>query len=313
MPSYDFVALDFETANDNLNSACSLGLAAVKKLEIVDTAYFLIKPASLHFSGANIKIHGITPESVMDAPFFPEIWKEAQRFFGNNIIVAHNVRFDMSVLKRCLIEHGLEPPPFNYLCSIQISDCVCAEEGIGASLKDRACYFGIPMGDHHNALSDAKTCAQIVIESVKKTRSETFHSFCQTYGSPLTQSFTRLKPQKYFRPLYRRFQKIAISEMAATVETFDESHPFYGKNVVFTGDLQGMDRRTAMQNVVNLGGIVKGNVSRKTDIVVVGIQDKALVGSGGISRKEKRAYELIKQGYAIEIVKEKEFLELLNL
>ena len=101
--------------------------------------------------------------------------------------------------------------------------------------------------------------------------------------------------------------------MAATVETFEESHPFYGKNVVFTGDLQGMDRRTAMQNVVNLGGIVKSNVSRKTDIVVVGIQDKALVGSGGISRKEKRAYELIKQGYAIEIVREKEFLRLLDL
>jgi len=313
MTSYDFIAVDFETANNNLNSACSLGLAAVRNLEIVDTAYFLIKPASLHFSAVNIKIHGITPDRVKDAPPFPEIWKEAQRFFANNIIVAHNARFDMSVLKCCLIENGLDIPWFNYLCSIQISDCACMGEGVGASLKDRARYFGIPMGDHHNALSDAKTCAQLVIRSVKETGSDTFHSFCNRYSDPMMNSFTRLKPQKYFGPRYHRFQKIAISEIAATVDSFVESHPFYGKNIVFTGDLQNMDRRTAMQKVVNRGGSIKNNVSKKTDIVVVGVQDKALVGPGGISLKERRANELIEQGYTIKIVRERRFLELLNL
>lgn len=67
-----------------------------------------------------------------------------------------------------------------------------------------------------------------------------------------------------------------------------------------------------MQKVVNPGGIVKSNVPRKTDIVVGG-QDRSLVGPEGISLKEKRAYELIKQGYTIEIIKEKEFFGLLSL
>lgn len=313
MPSYDFVAIDFETANDNLNSACSMGLAAVRNLKIVDTEYFLIKPPSLYFDENNIKIHGITPNTVLKAPLFPEIWKKSQQYFVNNIIVAHNAHFDMSVLKRALIEHELDMPNFNYLCSIQISNYACRGQGIGISLMDRAWHFGIPMDDHHNALSDAKTCAQIVIESVKKTGRITFRSFYKRYGDLPIKSFTELKPQKYFGPRYHRFQRIAISEIAATVESFDRSHPFYGSNIVFTGDLQSMDRRTAMQNVVNLGGVVKSNVSRKTDIVVVGIQDKALVGPEGISLKEKRAYELINKGYAIEIIGEKKFLGLLNL
>ncbi len=313
MPSYDFVAIDFETANHNLNSACSMGLAAVRNMEIVDTEYFLIKPPSLYFDENNIKIHGITPNSVVDAPLFPKVWKKTQRYFVNNIVVAHNAHFDMSVLKCGFIEHELDIPYFNYLCSIQISNFACQGKKVGISLMDRAWHFGIAMDEHHNALSDAKTCAHIVIESVKKTGDITFHSFCERYNDLPLKNFTELKPQKYFGPRYRRFQRIAISEIAATVESFERSHPFYGKNIVFTGDLQSMDRRTAMQNVVNLGGVVKSNVSRKTDIVIVGIQDKAFVGPEGISLKEKRAYELIKKGYAIEIIKEENFLGLLNL
>jgi len=33
--SFDFIAIDFEIANYNLNSACALGIAAVRNLEIV--------------------------------------------------------------------------------------------------------------------------------------------------------------------------------------------------------------------------------------------------------------------------------------
>lgn len=313
MSSFDFVAVDFETANGNLNSACSVGLAAVQNLEIVETEYFLIRPKNLHFDEENINIHGITPDSVKDAPLFPEVWEQVQQYFKNNIVVAHNAHFDMSVLKRCLIEHELDIPHFNYLCSIPISTCACRGQSVGISLKDRAEHFGISMNGHHNALSDAKICANLVIMSVKRRREKTFQSFCKTNCDLPIKGFTRLIPGKIFREPYPRFQRIVISEIAATVESFDKAHHFYGKSVVFTGELQSMDRKTAMQRTVNLGGIVKSSVSRKTDIVIVGIQDKALVGPEGISQKEKKAYELIKQGYEIKIIQEEGFLKLLNL
>lgn len=51
---YDFVTIDFETANNNLNSACSLGIVAVKDLEIVEREYYLIKPPTNNFNNDNI-------------------------------------------------------------------------------------------------------------------------------------------------------------------------------------------------------------------------------------------------------------------
>ena len=46
----DFVAIDFETANEKRNSACSIGLTVVKDNKIVEEKYFLIKPCEMRFS-----------------------------------------------------------------------------------------------------------------------------------------------------------------------------------------------------------------------------------------------------------------------
>ncbi len=312
MSHYDFVAIDFETANDSLTSACSMGLVAVQNSNIVKTEYFLIRPTSPCFAEKNIKIHGITPDSVKNAPLFPEVWEKVQHYFRNNVAIAHNAHFDMSVLKRCLIEHDLEIPQFYYLCSISISALVCKGQGVGNSLKERAEFFRIPMVRHHNALSDARTCANIVIMSIKQKGWEDFHSFFLKNGTIPIKKFASLIPAEEFGKPYPRYPNVSISEIAATVESFDENHYLYDKKVVFTGKLQSMDRRTAMYKVVNLGGILKSSVSRKTDIVVLGTQDKALVGPSGTSGKERKARELIENGYDIEIIGEEEFLRLIR-
>jgi len=46
--------------------------------------------------------------------------------------------------------------------------------------------------------------------------------------------------------------------------------------------------------------------------LVVGVQDKSLVGDDGLSTKEEKAYKLIEKGYDIKIINEKEFLKLLE-
>lgn len=61
---FDFVAVDFETANARRSSACSIGIAAVKGLKVVETYHSLIRPEFGRFSGVNIRIHGITPDMV---------------------------------------------------------------------------------------------------------------------------------------------------------------------------------------------------------------------------------------------------------
>lgn len=311
--NFDFVAIDFEIANYNMNSACALGIAAVRNLEIVESKYFLICPPSRFFDSKCVAVHGITYEDVKSSPKFPEVWAQIKRYFEENYIIAHNARFDMSVLKNCLFEYGLDIPDFKYFCSILISAKACTSAG--KSLKERTKYFGIELNNHHDALEDAKACAQIVIETIKRCRKKSFENFLNVYSSIEPKEFKDLKPQISFgeRNRYKRFnEKISVSEIAATIETFNEMHPFFGKNVVFTGELSTMSRRTAMQKAVNTGAILKSGVSRYTDFLVVGVQDKSIVGDDGLSSKEAKAYKLIDEGYDIKIINEEEFLRLLE-
>lgn len=311
--TYDFIALDFEIANNYYSSACSLGLVFVKENKIFDSKYFLIKPPTLHFDETNIRVHGITANDVKNSPKFPEVWDQIKHFFNENIIVAHNAIFDMTVLKSCLLEYNLDIPNFYYLCSIPISTYACNGEKIGQSLKDRTEYFGIKIDQHHNALSDAIACAKLVIKCIEAKECDSLMSYYQKCYNLSIKHFYNVKPQKTFgKKTRKQFNRVIISEITPTKNNFDTTHIFYGKNIVFTGELDSMQRKDAMQRVVDLGGILKSSVSRKTDFLIVGKQDKSIVGDDGLSRKEEKAYELIEKGFNIKILNEDEFLKILG-
>jgi len=92
----------------------------------------------------------------------------------------------------------------------------------------------------------------------------------------------------------------------------DPTNPFYGKAVVFTGDLS-LTREAAAEAVSALGASVKSGVSKATDFLVVGRQDVSLVGAKGHSGKELKAQQLNEQGKAqITVLGETEFLALLG-
>ena len=304
---FDFVAIDFETANRNYNSACSIGVVAVKDLQIAEEKSYLIKPPGMKFDPYNIKIHGITPQDVVDSPQFPEVWENIKYYFDGNFIVAHNAIFDMSVLKACMVEYGIDEPAFTYLCSMDISDCVCGSQ-VGRSLADRTEYFKIKLENHHDAICDAEACALLTIASFEELRhgnacgAITYHSFADVRV-----------PSKPFRTAkaFRHFESIAISEITATVDNIDKTHQLFGKTIVFTGELKSMKRAEAMQEAVNRGAIIKNSVSSKTDFLVVGAQDISIVGDDGMSKKEETAYALKEKGSDIQILAEDEFLKLL--
>lgn len=102
----NFIAMDFETANYQKHSACSLALVMVQDSKIVGEYYTLIQPET-EFFWKNIQIHGIRPEDVKEAPKFPDVWKQIQQYYQlNSLIVAHNAGFDTGVLADVLIIMG---------------------------------------------------------------------------------------------------------------------------------------------------------------------------------------------------------------
>lgn len=316
MYMFDFVSLDFETANSNFNSACSVGIVAVENNSIVKEDYFLIKPPTHHFGKVNTQIHGMTYESVKNAKTFSEIFPAISAYIeSTRIVAAHNANFDMNVLNECIEYYHLPKPNFVYIDTMNFPSPVKHESR--NSLIDCANYFGIDIPSHHNPLCDAEVCAKIVIESIKRSDANTLAEYVLYYPEVNRQYFSDL-PLRYsfYSGKMQTHAKSHIYVSPSSVTTantvFNESHPLYKKICVLTGELESLSRRDAMQKIMDVGGIVRSSVSSKTDYLIVGDQDKEIVGEDGLSTKQEKAYSLISSGKNIKIINEDEFLKLLS-
>lgn len=108
----NFMAIDFETATSARDSACSVAVVEVRGGRLYDSYYTLIQPPGNRYNWFNVQIHGITREDTADAPVFSSVWPELCARLEGRVVVAHNARFDMSVLASCLAGAGLPFPRF---------------------------------------------------------------------------------------------------------------------------------------------------------------------------------------------------------
>lgn len=158
----NFIAFDFETANAEKHSACSIALVMVQNSKIVGHYYTLIKPET-DFHWRNIQVHGIKPEDVENAPTFPEVWAEISQYFQDGrLLVAHNAAFDVNVLKGCLAYYDLEQPHFMSLCTVRSSKKLLPDFE-NHRLNTVAYNLGIDLENHHHALDDSIACASILL------------------------------------------------------------------------------------------------------------------------------------------------------
>ena len=117
----DYIAIDFETANQYRNSACSVGLVRFIDGKEVDSCYSLIHPAKMYFIPEWTEtIHHISYNDVRNKPYFPEIWDTMVMPFVNKTpgvpLVAHNGNmFDMPVIQSCCEYFGMDVPNWNTL------------------------------------------------------------------------------------------------------------------------------------------------------------------------------------------------------
>lgn len=306
---YDFVALDFETATTDMSSACSVGITAVSDFKPVKEFYSLIKPPNNKYDSHNIEIHGITPEMTEDSPALTELWPKISQYFSPHTpIVAHNAGFDMTVLR---MSTDAEINDFVYVDSMQL---VCPFCSGSHSLINSAQSLGIDLSsfNHHNSLDDSEICAAITSDCIRRSGCLTLWECLAKSDDFLVRHFSELKPYKHTSFGNHHFESVSPKEVKCTVKSVNCSSPLYGKNIVFTGELH-ISRKEAMQLAVNCGAVVKSSVSRKTDFLVVGTQDKFYVGDDGLSTKEEYAYKLNGEGKAnIVFLNEDKFLSMIN-
>ncbi|MBE6229761.1 MAG: exonuclease [Bacteroidales bacterium] len=160
----NFAAIDFETANSERTSICSVGVVIVRDGEKAETFYSLIRPEPDYYSYWCSQVHGLTSKDTQDAPLFPEVWKQIEPLIEGLPLVAHNKSFDESCLKAAFRCYRMEYPDYEFHCTCLASRRVFGQTLPNHQLHTVAARCGYQLHNHHHALADAEACAWIARE-----------------------------------------------------------------------------------------------------------------------------------------------------
>lgn len=182
------MAINFETANHQKGSVCSVGMVRVRDGEIVASDAFLVKPhASFgQFAYLHMKRHGIKPEHVADAPRWVEVLPRIRHFTQNDYVVAHDANFDASVIKSASHAEGETYLHMSYFCTLDL-----ARNAVPHLLnhKLKTVAKALKLGDfqHHDAEQDAIAAAMICIKIAEAAGAKTITSLMEGYGVPVAK------------------------------------------------------------------------------------------------------------------------------
>lgn len=290
----NFIAFDFETANRKYSSPCSIGIALCCNGVIEKQYHSLINPES-DFDPMNIQIHQITPGMVSNAPIFPTVWDDIRPLFETYPAVAHNAQFDKGVLEATLARYGIRKPKTTYYCTYSLAKANSIPIA-HYKLPNLCEYFGIDLMNHHCSCDDACACAQIFMKMLQHPEYD-----ISPYVLKSHQNEWKSKTPEYAE---------------ADIDKYDDTEEvvFKGKSFVITGDVYGIPRAQLKAIIEALGGCVKTAISRKTNYLIVGMQDKSVVLDADHAKSTKvlAAEKLKANGADIKIISDEYFMKIIG-
>ena len=159
----DFAAIDFETANEQLSSVCSVGIVIVRNGIITDKFYSLIFPEPDYYIYSNSMIHGLSYEDTKNADIFSVVWDKVCPLIEGLPLVAHNKGFDEACLKAVFKTYQMDYPDYIFYCTLLESRRQLRHLP-NHRLPTVAEDCGYILTNHHNALADAEACATIALQ-----------------------------------------------------------------------------------------------------------------------------------------------------
>jgi DNA polymerase-3 subunit epsilon len=304
----EFVAIDFETANESRASACEVSLVRFVNGEATESLTSFVYQN--RFNGFNTLLHGMDEKTVKNAPRFWELWPELRAFIGNSPLVAHYAGFDMSVLFGSLEGEpvGAEVP---YFCSLVISRRMLELTYYG--LPGVADHLGVVYPMEHRAESDARAAGEVACRLLELGNSDSFPELAKSLKvlpGLLTDAGASGSAYKGHHSGLTNAEKEQLLREAPESELYSDPD-FAGRKIVFTGAMLSMTRTEAEIAVMKAGGLPSSSVSSKTNLLVFGYQDPRVLRGQVLSSKRAKAVSLKASGADIEVVDEMLFLQML--
>lgn len=291
----DYVVVDLETTglSSQFDEIIEISCLRIRDRIVTDDFSTLVKP-KCKIDDYTSELTGITNEMVANAPPLENILHNVIDFIGEDLIVGHNVSFDVNFLYDTSFSEFDTVISNDYVDTLRISRKLYPELK-HHRLKDIVERAGISPEGFHRALNDCYMTYNC-FESMRK-------EICLTYQN--TEIFASLFSNK-------TYTKIDARKLTAKTTEFDTSHPLYGKVCVFTGVLEKMDRKTAMQTVLDIGGLCANSVTKKTNYLILGNYDYCSTVKNGKSTKQMKAEQYKLNGYDIEIIPENVFYDMIE-
>lgn len=232
---------------------------------------------------------GISNEMVADAPGIEDVLPRFLEFIGEDIVVGHNVHFDVNFIYDYAEGFELKPFSNDLVDTLRLSRRLYPELQ-SHKLSALAAHFGMEPDGEHRALADCVT--------TQKCLSAMDAYAAQNGGIPESAE-----------DLYRKLSKTIVAETS----DFDPDSLIYGRTFAFTGKLERMTRKEAMQAVVNAGGHCTDGVVAETNYLVLGNNDYCKAIKDGKSAKQKKAEKMKLNGADIESISESVFCDMLGV
>lgn len=166
-----YVVFDLETTGldpKDGNSIIEIGAVRVKNNQIIDRFDQLINPG-ISLSEEIVKITNITDDMLTRKPDEQQVVKEFISWVGDDILVAHNAKFDLSFLKMAYLKYGLGAFNFDVIDTLGISRYLEPQERYH-NLTVLMTRYQIQWDEnkHHRADYDSEGTSLILFEMIKK-------------------------------------------------------------------------------------------------------------------------------------------------
>ncbi len=284
----EYVMLDIETTglSPEWDEIIEIGALRVRDNEVVDSFQTFVS-INEELDEFITQLTGITNEMLVGAPGPKEAIMAFQNFLGSDIIIGYNVKFDINFINAYL-ERELSN---NYIDCMRLARRLYPSEQ-HHRLKDMRKKFNINAEIEHRASNDCLTTKE-VFENLRRVAIDNYGSI-----DDFKKSFAH--------------KDLKAGDISTKNTSFDVTHPLFGMTCVFTGTLEKMTRREAMQAVVDVGGIVGDNVTKNTNFLVLGNNDYCSTIKDGKSTKQKKAESLMLKGQDISVIPENVFYQMLD-
>ncbi len=176
-----FVVVDLETTGGGTRHHRIIEIGAVKIVNrrITETFKSFIDPQR-GIPDYVIKITGIKPSMLVNAPLASEILPKFLDFLGDSVVIAHNLPYDLGFLNTTLSRYGSRRVHNHALCTLELSRLLVPELR-NHKLEDLADFFEVSAKTRHRALDDARATARVFIYLLERLEEGGFHTLEHVY------------------------------------------------------------------------------------------------------------------------------------